>query len=99
MLPGRRGSENVSCYEAPGRTTNLAGLPPTFMEVGSTEPFRDECVEYVSKLCSSGVETEFHMWPGVFHSSEVFAPHTYQAQGMFSTRLAWLKKTLLSSGI
>ncbi|OBT97579.1 hypothetical protein VE01_04448 [Pseudogymnoascus verrucosus] len=95
VLPGRRGSDKVNVYEAPGRAIDLSGLPPTFIEVASTEPFRDECVNYASNLCINGVETELHLWPGIFHSSEVFAPDAYQSQGAFATRLAWVKELLL----
>lgn len=63
VLPGRRGTDEVSIYEAPGRATTLNQLPPTYTEVGSTEAFRDECILYATntKLCEHGVETEFHM--------------------------------------
>jgi acetyl esterase/lipase len=95
VLPGTRGGDQVSIYQAPGRATDLSGLPPSFIEVGSAEPFRDECIEYANKLCTSGVETELHMWSGTFHSSEVFAPNVFQSQGAFMTRLNWLKALLL----
>lgn len=64
MLPGARGSKNVSIYAVPARAEDLSGLPPTFIEVGAAELFRDENVAYASKLWEGGVDTELHVWPG-----------------------------------
>ncbi|KAL0939627.1 arylesterase monooxygenase [Colletotrichum truncatum] len=63
---------DVSLYAAPGRATveDLRGLPPTYVDVGSLDLFRDECVEYVLKLSKADVEVEFHMWPGLPHGFE-----------------------------
>ena len=38
----------VSIYAAPSRATDLSGLPPTFIDVGTAEVFRDEDVAYAS---------------------------------------------------
>jgi hypothetical protein len=36
----------VSIYAAPARATDLSGLPDTWIDVGSVELFRDECVAF-----------------------------------------------------
>jgi hypothetical protein len=36
--------------------------------------FLDEDIEYARKLIEAGVPTEIHVYPGVFHSSEIFVP-------------------------
>ncbi|MFD6974554.1 alpha/beta hydrolase fold domain-containing protein [Streptomyces sp. NPDC059949] len=35
-------------YAAPARATDLSGLPPAYIEVGSAETFRDEHVAYAN---------------------------------------------------
>lgn len=64
ILPGTRGSEGVSKYVAPSRAEDLSGLPPTYLDSGDAEPFRDEIVAYASKLWEGGVNAELHIWPG-----------------------------------
>jgi acetyl esterase/lipase len=67
-------------YTAPGRATDLSGLPPVYIEVGSAETFRDENVAYASKLWASGIQAELHVWPGAYHRFQAFAPPTLPYQ-------------------
>ena len=46
LLGAARGGPDVSPYAAPARATDLSGLPPAFIDVGSAETFRDEDVAY-----------------------------------------------------
>ncbi len=50
LLGKRRGTDDVSIYAAPSRATDLAGLPPAFIDVGTAEVFRDEDVAYASAI-------------------------------------------------
>lgn len=50
LLGERRGGSDVSIYTAPSRATDLARLPPTFIDVGSAEVFRDEVVSYATQV-------------------------------------------------
>lgn len=58
---------NVSIYASPARATNLRGLPPTYVEVGTLDLFRDEDVAFVTQLLKDDVEVEFHLMPGLPH--------------------------------
>jgi acetyl esterase/lipase len=40
LLGERRKGDDVSVYTAPARATDLTGLPPAFIDVGSAEVFR-----------------------------------------------------------
>jgi acetyl esterase/lipase len=73
-LGDRRGGDDVSIYAAPGRATDLAGLPPAYVDCGSAEVFRDETVAYASALWAAGVQAELHVWPGAFHGSASMMP-------------------------
>jgi acetyl esterase len=72
-LNGAPGVE-ASPYAAATRATDLAGLPPTYICVGSEDLFRDECIDYARRLIAADVPSELALFPGVFHSAETFVP-------------------------
>ncbi len=41
----------------------LPGLPASFVDIGSVETFRDEDVDYATRLLQAGVQCELHVWP------------------------------------
>ncbi|MCK9503415.1 MAG: alpha/beta hydrolase [Porticoccaceae bacterium] len=61
------GSAAVSPYAAAARAENLAGLPPTFIAVGSIDLFVDEDLHFARDLIRAGVPTELHLYPGAYH--------------------------------
>lgn len=92
LLGDRRATDNVSIYAAPARARDLAGLPPTFIDCGSAEVFRDEDVEYATRLWCAGVQAELHVWPGGFHGFDMVALHTALAQMATATRNDWIAR-------
>lgn len=74
MYLGDGPRDEVSPYAAPIRAENLAGLPPTYTCIGQLDPFRDETIEYVTRLAQAGVDVEFHLYPGGYHAFEVAVP-------------------------
>jgi acetyl esterase/lipase len=94
LLGERRAGDDVSVYAAPARATDLAGLPPAFIDCGSAEVFRDEDVAYATALWHAGVQAELHVWPGGFHGFDMMAPHTALAQAMTAARDAWVARIL-----
>ncbi|WP_107086956.1 alpha/beta hydrolase [Streptomyces viridochromogenes] len=94
LLGGRRGGPDVSPYAAPARAEDLSGLPPTYLDVGSAETFRDEVVAYASRLWQAGEVAELHVWPGGFHGFEGFAPQAALARAALAARLNWLRRLL-----
>jgi acetyl esterase/lipase len=75
-LAGRAGADDIDIYAAPARATveQLRGLPPTSIDVGELDAFRDEDIEYAQKLLQAGVPTELLVTPGAFHASENYNP-------------------------
>jgi acetyl esterase/lipase len=94
LLGSERGGPNVSEYAAPARATDLRGLPPTFIDVGTAEIFRDEAVDYATALWEAGGDAELHVWAGGFHAFDIFAPHTALSRGMIRTRDAWVERMI-----
>ncbi len=68
------GSDDVPPLAAPARATDLSGLPPTYVAVGTADGFRDECVDFALRLNQAAVPTELHVYAGVPHGSGLFAP-------------------------
>ncbi|OJD35502.1 esterase [Diplodia corticola] len=94
LLGDEAGGEGVSYYAAPTRATDLSGLPPTFIDVGSAEPFRDENVAYASKLWECGVDAELHVWPGGTHAFHTFVPTAAISEVSNQTRMEWVRRVL-----
>ncbi|OGE54662.1 hypothetical protein PENARI_c005G09094 [Penicillium arizonense] len=88
------GSNEVSPYLSPSRATDLTGLPPAYIDVGSAEVFRDEDVKYATRLWESGVQTELHVWSGGYHVFDMMAPSSELARKAIAARTAWVVKLL-----
>jgi acetyl esterase/lipase len=69
-----RVADDVPCYAAPARATDLSGLPPTFLSVGDLDLLLDENLDYAHRLMDAGVPTELHVYPGAFHGFEILLP-------------------------
>ncbi|MFM9500314.1 alpha/beta hydrolase [Streptomyces galilaeus] len=94
VLGDRRGTDDVSIYEAPSRATDLSGLPPTYLEVGSAEVFRDEVVAYASSIWAAGGSADLHVWAGGFHLYELVAADTVIGTASREARTSWVRRTL-----
>jgi triacylglycerol lipase len=68
LLGQEPGSAGVSPYAAASRAIDLAGLPPTYISVGTLDLFLEENMDYADRLARAGVPVEFHVYPGVYHS-------------------------------
>ncbi|KAL4763087.1 alpha/beta hydrolase [Aspergillus foveolatus] len=86
--------EFADMYTVPARAKSLKGLPPTLIDVGEADVFRDQDVEYATRLWRDGVTTELHVWPGAYHGFDVFVPSAEVSKRAVATRLAWLKGVL-----
>lgn len=94
LLGDRRGTDEVSIYASPARATDLSGLPPAFIEVGSAEVFRDEDVAYATGLWAAGVQAELHVWAGGFHGFDMIAPHAAVSQAAVAARENWIARLI-----
>jgi acetyl esterase/lipase len=77
---------DVSHYCAPARAKSLAGLPPTYIDLGGLDIFRDEDLEYASRLAKEDIEVELHLYPGLPHAFELFGPETSVVKSVFANR-------------
>ncbi len=93
-LGERRGTDAVDPAAAPARATDLSGLPPTYLDCGSAEVFRDETVAYASALWAAGVDAELHVWPGAFHGSTSMVPDAVLSRAAVAALAAWTARLL-----
>ncbi|MEU4358108.1 alpha/beta hydrolase [Streptomyces virginiae] len=94
LLGDLYGTSDVPPYAAPARATDLSGLPPAYIDVGSAETFRDEDVAYADALWRAGGEAELHVWPGAFHGFDSFAPGAALTRDARDARVRWLRRVL-----
>ncbi|WP_457255103.1 alpha/beta hydrolase fold domain-containing protein [Pedococcus sp. P5_B7] len=97
LLGAARGSDNVSPYASPARALDLANLPPTFIDVGSAETFRDEDVLYASRIWQAGGRAELHVWPGGYHGFDSILPDAVISRHCRKARRNWLSRLLTSA--
>ncbi|HEY7854742.1 MAG TPA: alpha/beta hydrolase [Aquiluna sp.] len=88
------GGAEADQYAAPARAKDLSGLPPAYIDVGELDMFRDEDIEFAKRLAEANVQVEFHLWPGAYHASEVFAPEANLSATIWNTRIAAIKRLM-----
>ncbi|PWY66023.1 alpha/beta hydrolase fold protein [Aspergillus heteromorphus CBS 117.55] len=88
--------EHADLYTAPTRAPDLSGLPPTFLDVGAADVFRDQDLAYAAALWRDGVATELHVWPGAWHGFDVFAPDAPISRRAGAARLDWMRRLFSS---
>jgi acetyl esterase/lipase len=86
------GGKPADGYAAPARMQDVSGLPPAYIDVGEMDAFRDEDTHFALRLLQSGVPCEFHIYPGAYHASEVFAPEAELSKRIWAGRVAALKR-------
>jgi acetyl esterase/lipase len=89
LLGTRR--DAVSPYAAPARAEDLAGLPPTYIDTGDLDIFRDEDVTFARRLSDAGVPTELHLHPGCPHAFEVLARQAEVSRRAIADRVRRLR--------
>jgi acetyl esterase/lipase len=75
---------------------NLAGLPPTLIQVSQAEMLLDDARRYVNKARSSGTPARIQMWPGLLHVWQIFHPDVPEARDAFERIGSYL--ALIESG-
>jgi triacylglycerol lipase len=88
------GSPDVSCYAAPARASDLAGLPPAFISTGALDLFVEEDIEYARRLVGAGVAVELHVYAGAYHGFDLFVPSAAVARAANRDSLAALRRAL-----
>ncbi len=51
---------------------NVAGLPPTFIQVGDDEILLSDSTRFAEKMKAAGLDVEIEIWPGMWHVFQLF---------------------------
>ena len=78
----------------PARRTDLAGLAPAWLGVGTLDLFCAEDLAYAARLNAAGVACEVHEVPGAFHGFDGLAPKAAVSQAYFDSTCASLSRAL-----
>ncbi len=96
LLGDAAGGPDTSPYAAPARAADLQDLPSTYIDVGQVETFRDEAIDFATRLAREGGLVEFHLWPGAWHGFDYTAPHAALSQLSNQTRSAFIERAVSS---
>ncbi|KAI8631504.1 Alpha/Beta hydrolase protein [Xylariaceae sp. FL1651] len=80
----------ISPYAAPGRASDLRGLPATYIDVGGLDLFRNECASFAQRLAEADVQVEFHLLPGLPHGFES-ASQIGATRRAIEDRIRWIQ--------
>ncbi|GAA4585604.1 alpha/beta hydrolase [Planotetraspora phitsanulokensis] len=86
--------DQVPGYVSPARAEDLSGLPTTYIDAGSAEVFRDEDVDYATRIWAAGGQAELHVWAGGFHGFDALFPDAHLSTAARRTRTEWLARTV-----
>ncbi|HEY5250136.1 MAG TPA: alpha/beta hydrolase fold domain-containing protein [Acidimicrobiales bacterium] len=88
----------VSNYAAPGRSNDLADLPPAYIMTAELDPLRDEGISYGQRLMQAGVAAELHCFAGACHGFDLIAPNIELSRRALDEQVLALARALGSSG-
>ncbi|WP_433718390.1 alpha/beta hydrolase [Actinoplanes sp. CA-051413] len=94
LLGAARGGPDVPPYAAPARATDLSGLPPAFIDVGTADIFLDEDVTFTQRIWAAGGRADLHVWAGGFHAFDHLVPEAQISGEARAARVGWLKRIL-----
>ncbi|SDD69935.1 alpha/beta hydrolase [Glycomyces harbinensis] len=92
---GAQPRSEAPVYASPARATDLSGLPPTYVDAGSAETFRDEDVEFARRIWAAGGAAELHIWQGGAHAFDAWMPEAALSRQARRTRAEWLHRLLV----
>ncbi|TQS42686.1 alpha/beta hydrolase [Cryptosporangium phraense] len=74
-------------YASPARAGDVAGLPPTYLEIAGLDVLRDEALAFGARLARVGTTVELHLHPGAPHAFDLLAPEAAVSQRALDDRI------------
>lgn len=88
------GAKNAPLYSVPARTTNLSGLPPTWIGCGTADLFYTENHIYAERLRAAGVACEWIEVDGAPHAFDLIVPNSPLSQDFDQSNKHYLRRAL-----
>ncbi|MFT6819385.1 MAG: acetyl esterase/lipase [Myxococcota bacterium] len=85
---------NLPAHAVPGRTEDLAGLPPAWIGVGTFDLFHDEDVDYARRLREAGVSVQLEVIEGAYHGFDAMDAKAPVSRAFRASQIAALAKHL-----
>jgi acetyl esterase/lipase len=85
---------DVPPHVSPALADDLSGLPTAYIDAGTAEVFRDEDVDYATRIWAAGGQAELHVWAGGFHGFDALYPHARVSVAARRARTDWLARSL-----
>lgn len=86
-----RDRNNLPKYVSPLQSTDLIGLPPTYIETAEYDCLRDEALLYAQKLKEVSIEVELNQTKGTIHAYDIIEKSSI-TQDSITRRVTALKK-------
>lgn len=87
-------SGTYPAYSVPAARSELAGLPPAWIGVGSLDLFHAEDCAYAERLRQAGVPCELHVTEGAYHAFDVICPDAEASKRFNESMFAALEEVL-----
>lgn len=92
------GRDDVPAYAAAARAADLTGLPEAYVITGGADGFRDEDIDYATRLGQAGVATDLTVVAGAPHGAQMFQGTT-PARRWARAVAEWLEPRLSDTAI
>ena len=92
-------SEADPVTAVPARRTDLSGLPPAWIGVGTQDLFHDECRTYATRLREDGVPVHEEIAAGAFHAFDLIAAKSSVAQRFFASQYRAVRAALVDDRV
>ncbi|GAA5202746.1 alpha/beta hydrolase [Microbacterium jejuense] len=96
-LLGDQAPHEIPAEASPSLAEDLTGLPPTFIDVGSMDTFRDEDIDFAQRIRAAGGDVELHVWDGGYHGFDLAFPAAQLSQKALRARADWIRRRLEGS--
>ncbi|MFP3559529.1 alpha/beta hydrolase fold domain-containing protein, partial [Paraburkholderia sp. SIMBA_049] len=77
----------------------FTGLPPLFIQVGSTEVLLDDSRRVADKAKAAGVPVELEVWPDMPHVWQLYAPMVPEARDALDRAAAFLRRVAVERAV
>ncbi|KAF9891532.1 hypothetical protein FE257_003999 [Aspergillus nanangensis] len=84
-------TDMVPPYAAAARVEDVSGLPALYIDCGQLDMFIHEGVAYAHKFVTANIPVECHVYEGVPHAFQRFAPSSQVAQRALANRVAAMR--------
>ena len=92
------GTTVPEAYAAPARATSYAGLPDTFISVGSLDLLAQESLTFAARLMQDNVGVELKLYPGAYHGFDR-VPEAQLSQQFVMDRSRALKRAITPNSL